>query len=109
MKEENEAGFMVGLFDTMMEFYSGIAKLTVLLPFTLLHAWKISRNMHQRISAMKHEEVEKERHRFIAKDENKLIEYQKHLTKSLDRKKDFKKVNRFKKMIKWSTDEYFIG
>ena len=36
-------GFFLGLLETLFEFYEGVFKLTVFLPFTLLQAWQLSR------------------------------------------------------------------
>ena len=36
-------GFLLGVLETLFEFYEGVFKLTVFLPFTLLQAWQLSR------------------------------------------------------------------
>lgn len=37
-------GLLLGLLETLFEFYEGVFKLTVFLPFTLLQAWQLSRS-----------------------------------------------------------------
>ena len=38
-----QPGFVLAFLQTILEFYEGVFKLTVFLPFTLLQAWNISR------------------------------------------------------------------
>jgi hypothetical protein len=88
MKEKVETSML----NTIMDFYGGVAKLTFLLPFTLLHAWKISRNRKRVIQEQKKENKEKEQ--IAAKEravnERKLTKHQNYLEETLRKNKDSK-------------------
>ena len=65
----------------MMNFYSGVAKLTFLLTLTLLHAWKIARNRKRAIKEMKEENKEKKQidAKERAVNERELTKHQNYL------------------------------
>ena len=88
MKDKSETS----LLNTMMDFYGGVAKLTFLLPFTLLHAWKISRNRKRAIKEQKEENKEKKQ--IAAKGravDRKWTRHQNYLEQTL-RKNQNKKI-----------------
>jgi hypothetical protein len=88
MKEKSETSML----NTMMDFYGGVAKLTFLLPFTLLHAWKISRNRKRAIQEQKEENKENEQ--IAAKErvvnERKFTKHQDYLEETLRKNKNRK-------------------
>ena len=79
MKEKSEPSML----NTMMDFYGGFAKLTFLLPFTLLQAWKISRNSKRAIQEQKEENKEKAEIAAKAVNEKKLTKHQNYLEEIL--------------------------
>ena len=88
MKEKSETSML----NTIMDFYGGVAKLTFLLPFTFLHAWKISRNMKRAIREQKEENKEKEQiaAKERAVDERKLTKHQNYLEETSRKNKNKK-------------------
>ena len=81
MKEKNK----ISMLNTMMDLYGGVAKLTFLLPFTLLHAWKIARNRKRAIKEMKEENKEKKQidAKERAVNERELTKHQNYLEETL--------------------------
>ena len=53
-QEMRKQGFFLGFLETLLEFYEGVFKLTVFLPFTLLQAWHLSRNATYRQLQLTH-------------------------------------------------------
>ena len=85
MKDKSEEITRISIFENIMDFYGGVAKLTFLLPFTLLHAWKIARNRKRAIKEMKEENKEKKQidAKERAVNERELTKLQNYLEETL--------------------------